>query len=150
MLPAHLSSEVEVVRIMNAVAAGTSDQTSSAVDMVGYDSVMFVALLGTLTATQATSMKIQQSSDDGSSDSYGDLTGTDSGNMADDDDNQMIIIDVHKPSKRYLKAILLRETANAVIDGIIAIKYNARSVPITQGSTVFNTERFLSPAEGTA
>jgi hypothetical protein len=147
-----LTDDIKVTRIMNAVAAGTSVQTSSAVNMAGYDGVLFIALLGTLTASQETSLKAQQSSDDGSADAYGDLEGTLVGPMGDDDDNKCLMLDIYRPEKQYLKALLNRATANAVIDGIIAIQYSARSRPVAQATAagIAFSEKHATPAEGTA
>ena len=145
-----LSENVRIVRLMNAVAAGTSDQDGTGIDMQGWDGVMFIALLGTLSASQVTSMKVQQSSDDGSADAYTDVEGSDSGNLDDDDDNDQIVIDILRPEERYLRPVLLRGTGNAVIDGIVAIQYKARETPITDHSTVVKIERLSSPVAGTA
>lgn len=56
----NLGQDVKVLRALNAVAAGTSVQNGSAIDMQGYDGVMFVAAFGTLTATAVTGLKAQQ------------------------------------------------------------------------------------------
>jgi hypothetical protein len=111
---------------------------------------MFVALLGTLTASQVTQMKAQQSSDDGSSDAFADLTGTQTTAMDDADDNKMIVLDVYRPRERYVRCVLERGTANAVIDGIVAIPYGPRKKPTSDHSTVQASEAHASPAEGTA
>lgn len=146
----NLSKNIAISRVLNAVAAGTSAQTSSAVDMTGYEGCLFIASFGALTATQVTSIKAQQSSDDGSSDAYADLTGTLVGPLADADGNKLLVLDVYRPRDRYLKCIVNRATANAVIDGVIAIRYGARVQPTVQGSTVAFIETHASPAEGTA
>jgi hypothetical protein len=137
-------------RVMNAVAAGTSVQTSSAVNMAGADGCLFILLVGTLTATQVTALKAQQSDDDGSADDYDDLEGTLVGPLGDDDDNKMLVLDVFRPSKQYLKAVVNRATANAVIDGVIAIKYSVREAPITNDASVAFAEGHVTPDEGTA
>ena len=146
----NLAVNLGTKRVMDAVAAGTSDQTGLSVDMAGFDGCVFIAVLGELSSNQETSMKIQQSSDDGSADAFADLLGTDSGDMEDDDDDQLIIIDINRPLERYLRPILLRATGNAVIDGIIALPYKTRKAPETKGATVFAEATFASPAEGTA
>lgn len=146
-----ISNGVKTTRVMNAVAAGTTDQNSSSVDMQNFEGVEFTALLGALTATQVTQMKLQQSSDDGSSDGWSDIEGSQSTAMADDDDNQCIVVDIYKPTKRYVRAVLERGTANAVIDGIVAKQYNARKQPVTNdATTVQDTVKLVEPAEGTA
>ncbi len=146
----NLTYEVKTVRIMNAVAAGTSDQTSSALDTQGYEGVRFIALFGALTATQVTSIKAQQSSDDGSSDAYSDIAGSGSAALDDADGNQMLILDIYQPQKRYLKLVVDRGTANAVIDGVIAELYRPRVMPVTADSSVSSQELLAAPAEGTA
>ena len=147
----QLSKDVKVIRVMNAVAAGTTDQNGSAVDMQNFEGVVFIASLGALTATQVTQMKAQQSSDNGSPDTFADLTGTLTAAMADDDDNQCIVLDIYRPRERYVRPVLLRGTANAVIDGITAIQYGPRKKPTTHdAATVQASETHASPAEGTA
>ncbi len=140
----------KVIRVMNGVVAGTSDQTSSAIDTAGYDGVKIYTLFGEITGGAVTSVKVQQSSDDGSVDTYADLEGT-SITVADDDDNQLVVHDIYRPRERYLKVVVDRHTQNAVIDGIVAVLYGARSLPPTNdATTVVSREFHASPAEGTA
>lgn len=146
----HLKDIVEVRRVLNAQAAGSTDITSATpVDLKGYDGVMFVALFGALTANQVTSLRGQQSSDNGSSDDFSDIEGSKVGPLSDDDDNDMLVLDVFRPAKRYVKPVIDRETANAVVDGVIALLYRAREVPVTQGASVIDAVGLVTPAEGT-
>ena len=110
--------------------AGTTDVTSSSVDMKGFDAVKFGVLFGTITATAVTSIKTQQSSDDGSSDTFADLLGT-SQTVADTDDDKVFRIDITSPRERYVRCIVDRGTANAVVDGIVARLYRADKEPIS-------------------
>lgn len=147
-----LKDVVSVDRVMNAVAAGTTDQTSAAVDMAangGADEVTFLALFGALTATQVTSLKVQQSDDDGVGDAYSDLEGSASAALADTDGNKILAVTV-RPSKRYVKCIIDRGTANAVIDGMLAILSKLRKYPATQSADIVGWECHDLPAEGTA
>jgi len=146
----NMHANCKVSRVMNAVAAGTTDQNSASVDMADFEGVIFLAAFGTLTATQVTSLKAQQSSDDGSSDAFADLEGTSVGPLADADGNKMLALDVYRPRERYVRATIDRGTANAVIDGIVAIQYGARKAPVTHSTTVSASEVSVSPAEGTA
>jgi hypothetical protein len=57
---------------------------------------------------------------------------------------------VFRPAERYVRAVVTRGTADAVIDGVIAIQYGARVLPATQDATVAGIETHVSPAEGTA
>lgn len=149
----QLLEDIRITRVMNAVAAGITDQNSSSVDMSvdgGYEGVMFVALFGALTATQVTQIKGQQSSDDGSADDFSDLAGTLVGPLADGDGNKCLVLDIYKPGKQYARCVVDRGTANAVIDGVIAIQYRNRARPSAQAASVAFSEKHVTPAEGTA
>ncbi len=145
-----LNDEIKITRVLNAVAAGTSVQAGTGVDMSGFDGVLFIALVGTLTATQVTSLKAQQSEDNAAADDYTDIAGTLVGPFADGDSNKMLVLDVFRPGKRYVKPVVSRATANAVIDGVIAIQYTARTLPTAHAASVAFAEKWATPAEGTA
>lgn len=55
---------------------------------------------------------------------------------ASDADNKVLVVDVFDPALRYVFASLTRTTANAVVDGIIAIQYTAGLRPTTQDASV--------------
>lgn len=146
----NLLKDIKVTRVLNAVAAGTSNQNSSVLDMSGWDGVLFVAALGALTATQVTGLKAQQGSASNLSDAA-DLIGTGVGPLADGDSNKCLALDIYRPQERYVRCVLTRGTANAVIDGVVAIQYRGRKSPVTQDTTTLAaSESHVSPAEGTA
>lgn len=146
----NLAKNCKIQRVKVAQAAGTSDITSDAVDMQGFEACMFIVEFGAIVSGAVTSVKAQQSSDNGSSDTYADLTGT-SVTVADTDDNKVAYLDVVRPKERYLKCIVDRGTQNATVDSMLAILYNPRVKPPTHdSSTVLGGEVHVSPAEGTA
>jgi len=130
-------------RASNAVAAGTTAINGTSIDMVGsfggpFDGVCYIAALGTLTASQVTTLKVQGSVDNSTwTGSNGDLLNTHQGPANDADSNKLLITDGYRYQFRYLRPVLSRGTANAVLDSLIGIAYNAHSLPITtQDSTV--------------
>lgn len=145
-----LSEDCAIDRVMDAQAAGSTDVNGSGLSLAGYDGILFIALLGTLTATQVTQMKAQQSSDDGSADAYADIADSETDAMDDADDNKLLVLDIYRPEEEYVRPVLERATANAVIDGVIAIRYKSRDVPITQGSDVSQLVRIADALAGTA
>lgn len=146
----NLLKDIKVTRVMNAVAAGTTNQNGSTLDMSGWDGVLFVAQLGTLTATQVTGLKAQQGAAANMSDAA-DLLGTAVGPMADGDSNKCLVLDIYRPQERYVRCVVTRGTANAVIDGVMAIQYRGRKAPVTQDTTtIAANESHVSPVEGTA
>jgi len=147
--PLALSSNTQVQRVINATAAGTTAITGTAIDMQGFDRLSIIALFGTLTATAVTGIKLQQSDDDGSTDTYDDLAGS-ALSIPDTDSNKVLHADLIRPTKRYVKVVVTRGTANAVIDGVVVIKHGAMKAPVAKHSTVSGTEINNAPAEGTA
>lgn len=137
--------DVDVSRVSNAVAAGTSDVNGTAVDMTDWDGVLFVAALGTLTTTHVTKLLAQGGAASDGSDAVT-LVGSTTDQMADGDSNKLICLDVVRaPGVRYIRPVLDRGTANAVLDGIVAIRYRNRKGPVTQGSTVSQSLVSVSP-----
>jgi len=148
----NILNAIDVRRVNNAAAAGTTAINTTVVDMLGFETVAFVALFGTLTATQVTGLKVQQGSASDGSD-MADLAGTASTAMADGDSNKALLVEVYRPTKRYVRLVITRGTANAVVDGAIALLGRAGYAPPAFNSTISNAstvEIFNSPAEGTA
>ena len=138
-------------RVMNAVAAGTTVQTSSAVDTKDCDAVTFLAMFGTISASAVTAIEVHQSSDDGVGDAYGALEGSKSVTLVPTtDNNKMLAVEVVRPAKRYLKLVVNRAAGNAVIDGVVALKHHLRTSNPALHSSLAGQEVFASPAEGTA
>ena len=146
----QLSKSVSLERVVTvtAGAAGTSDINSTAVDMAGFEGVMFLVQMGAIVSGAVTSVKVQQSDDDGSSDDYTDVEGT-AQTVADNDDEEVFYVDVFRPRKRYVRLVVDRGTQNATCSAV-AVKYGpTRKMPTTHGTGV-NGETHVSPAEGTA
>jgi len=145
----NLGTDVKITRVGNAVAAGTTDINSSVVDMSGYEGVLFMVLFGTITDTAVTSTKAQQGAQADLSDAA-DLAGT-GVTVEDTADNQVAWLDIYRPRERYVRCVVDRGTANAVVDGIIAIQYGPMGKPTSHdSSTVLGGEVHASPDEGTA
>ena len=69
--------------------------------------------------------------------------------IANSDDNKLLVLDIHRPAERYVRAIVTRGTADATIDGVIAILYGPRVLPVTQDLTVAGIEtRTSRPQRG--
>lgn len=146
----QLSNIVKTTRVLNAVAAGTTNQTGSAIDMAGFDGVRFVALLGAGSANSVGQIKVTQS--DTSGGSYSDIEGSaGTAFTPTTDDNKVWITDILRPTKRFLKVVVIRATGNTVIDGVIAEQYGPRVAPSTDdATTVLGRELLTSPVNGTA
>lgn len=138
-------------RQINATAAGTTVLTGpNSFDTQGYDGVVFIAAIGTLTATQVTFLAAQGSADGTTWGAVGTaasptnlISGAQTAAMADADSNKLLVLDVFRPQQRFIRAVLYRGTANAVVDGVVAIRYEAKKLPTVQDSTTVSQSKFV-------
>lgn len=146
----NLTHNVKTVRAANAAAAGQTAVNSAGIDTRFFVGVRAIALLGAINATGVVSMKAQYSDDNGSTDAYSDIEDSSISVSADTDDNKLLIIDIHKPKKRWVRFVITRGTADSVVDGILVELYLPSSAPVTQDTTVEVTVILNAPSEGTA
>lgn len=86
----------------------------------------------------------------GTPDDFTDLAGT-SITVADDDDNQLVVVEVAKPRKRHLRRVVSRATQNSTIDSIVASQNASGVEPVMHdATTVVGSEFHHAPAEGAA
>lgn len=123
----------KVSRPVNATAAGTTAINGTGYDMQDFEGIVFICAMGTLTATQVTSLKAQGSADNSV---WADISGATTAAAADGDSNKVLLLDVYRPQQRYVRPVVNRATANAVIDGVVAIQYGPKKAPTTQSSDV--------------
>lgn len=140
-----LARNVAVDRVSNAVAAGTSDVNCTSVDMEGFETATFVVSFGTITATAVTSIQIDHSSDNTNWNAVAGSKVT----VPDTASNKVAITETVRPTLRYVRCTVDRGTANAVIDGVVAIRSNARKAPVTNGNTVQGTTIIVGSTTGT-
>lgn len=130
-----------------AGAAGTDDIEGTVLDMQGFQGVQMYARFGAITASAVTSVKAQQGDESDGSD-MADLEGT-AQTVAVADAGEAFIIDLYKPTKRYVRLYVDRGTANAVVAEAHYVQYEPTTIP-PSATTGFNQESHVSPAEGTA
>jgi len=145
----NLLKESKLTRVNNAAAAGTTTITTDVIDMAGFDGCTFLAALGDVTDTSALELVAQHGDASDGSDMADVETATVSHTAdATDADNMLLAVEVMRPQKRYVRAKLVRGTANAVVDGIFAVQTNPAEAPTTHdSSTVLGTAFALSPAD---
>ena len=143
-LPEH---RISIAVAASARAAGQTAINGANLHMQGYEGAVAIIEMGTIAATAVTSIKWQQSDTTTSAD-FSDLEGTGI-DIAADDDDKIFVSELYKPTKRYVRIVVARATANAALRAATYIQYKARSAPVTQGTDV-TTELSVGPAEGTA
>lgn len=133
-----LVNNVEIRIVGSSVSAGSSiDNNSSRIDMADYESVSFIAAITDSVATGVATLTIEENDTDADSG----MTAV-SGSPAtvtcavnDDINDQALVSEVFKPSKRYVQAVRSSATANIAYGPLVAL-LTPRRKPATQGTTV--------------
>jgi len=141
-----VQEEIKVTKVLDNSAAAFTTINSGVIDMQGFDGVAFVTAAGTIAATGTAVVKVQQDSVVGMG-TAADLLGSGQ-SFIDTDDNKSVLVDVKRPSKRYLRLVIARATANSDWTAIFAIQYRTKRAPVTQA--VDKSKLLVSPIEGTA
>jgi hypothetical protein len=143
----NLLNNVLVTRVLGAQADGTGTASSAILDMTGYSGVMFIAKFDDVDNTAVLTLTCQQNtanSASGMATLDGSATYTAEAADADDD---LLVLDIVRPRERYVRAQVVIGTGNAILGSIVAIQYGAESVPITQGTTVLDSDTLTDPDE---
>ena len=128
-----LSKVTKVVRASDAVAAGSTDSNGDIIDTHGARHGLFTYHFGAITSTAVTGLKITHSD---SSDMSGatDIAGAVVA-VADTDDGKLVQLEVKHFTKRYVRAVVTRATANAVVNsGICQLHGLMRTSPAAHSS----------------
>lgn len=131
-----------------AGAAGTSAINGSAIDMAGWEGVLFIFTFGAIVSGAVTSIKVQQDTVSGMG-TAADLAGSGQ-TIADTDDDKTFYIDIKSPRERFVRPVVSRATQNATVGSITAIQYGARTAPTAAHGSNVAGEAWVGPAEGTA
>lgn len=140
-------NDCKVVDVLDYASAAT-DRTSAAVDTTGYEGCAFIVKFATIAAGAVTDIYAVEDDASGLGTKAA-LAGT-SQTVADDDDNQVFVIDIKRPKKRYLALEVNKDATNATAECAVAILYGAASRPTAATDQAdINGEAFVSPAAGT-
>jgi len=129
-------------KLATAQATGTDDFNSNVIDTQNCEGVQFFASVGTAAAD--TGIKIQQGNQPDLSDAIdlpdtltlSDVTQTD------------FVVDVYRPTKRYLRVVVLRPTTTTTIEAIWAIRYSLRRANLDANTTTAQAATLsISPDE---
>lgn len=127
-----MSWSQEIAPIASAASTATN---GNGVDMQGWAGVLFVLNLG---ATDGTVDMKAQRDDNSSFSSATDITGAAITQVAGTGDNKLYMLDVYRPSERYVRAVVTTG-AGATADqlGVTATRYRGTGrFPISQHSSV--------------
>lgn len=128
--------ECAVREMIPYTAAGSSTILSGRVlDMQGYEGVCFIAAIGTVTAGGVIQIRPRHGAVNSTTGmvtmtSYVSGTTLSTTNMT----RKCIVNDLYRPTKRYVSVNMHRATANAVIEGVVALQYGSKKKPVSQST----------------
>lgn len=128
-------------------ASGTADRTGAVLDMTGYKGVLMIVKLAAIATGGVNSVKGQQAT----AAAFGtphDLAGSKI-DLADDDDNQTVIIDA-RPTERYACLYVDKDATNACAESAIYLQYAPGRKPQTNDVADAVTTKQAYTGTGTA
>ena len=128
----YQTDDVKMTLVQAPLVDGQATSNSDEVDMQGFDGVMFVGILGTISGSGTVSMTAGQDTTSGGS--FTELPTAVASAVAADDE-QFMVVDILRPAKRFLRTVLVRAVDNNVYGGTLAIQYKARAKPTVQEAT---------------
>jgi len=139
MRPHNITYQTCLKRVSGAVAAGTTDTlTFTEVDCKGYRNARIIVVLGAVTATGTARLNAKGSDTSatygaGTIDTYCPAANEPIGTTG--DSQKILSLEIHRLRRRYLRAQLVRATANVAIECVIVELFNAEEVPAGAGDT---------------
>lgn len=140
-------TDTKITVVSGAQADGTGTISGAILDMSGFEGVAWIAKFDDVDDGAVLTLQAQQSASNsagGMATLVGNASYTAGASDADDD---VLVMDLCKPLKRYVRPQLVIASANATLATIIAIQYRAKKLPTTQGSTVLDSALLVSPDE---
>jgi hypothetical protein len=139
----QLSPRIKITKVQDHTVAGTSAVNSDAVDMAGFEGVLFVTSFGTAAANNLVNAA-QETTSNGT---FADLLGTSVTSGTSDED---VWLDIYMPQERYVRLEVARGTSST-LESIWAIQYGAKKQPVTNSTSgTIIGEAHVSEIEGTA
>ena len=118
-----------------SVASGAS-ATGTGLDVSGYEQMLAIVNVGLATTGNVT-VKLQESSDNGDSDAFADVTSATTGAVGPTGDLEPYLIDVNLSEReRYIRAVGTVAGGGTVVFGVTFALARGRHLPPTQDNTV--------------
>lgn len=144
----NLSKRTKLIRVANSAVAAQTAQNSSIVDTSGYRGALFFVAFGDVTDTSVLGLAIEQNIINSATGMTALPTAAATFTAgATSADSKILSVDVAQPRERYLRAVVTRTVANAVIDGVFCLLYDEAFAPPTADASVIASACIASPSE---
>jgi len=140
-------SDLQVSTALDYVS-GTAVRYGAVIDTADCEGVIMIVKLAAVATGGANSIKAQQATTLAFSTPH-DITGS-AITIADDDDNQIFMLDVRSPVERYVRLAVVKDTSNACAESAIYVKYGLKNKPSADVADLVTSEDHYSNVTGTA
>lgn len=125
-------------------AADNTDSNSTRLDMSGWDGVVFAVTVTDSVATGVATLTVEQNSADSDSGMAAISGASAAATCAVNDDlnGKLLVVDVFRPTARYIQGVRTSATANIAFGEILAIRYRGRKAPTSQSSSTVAASTF--------
>jgi hypothetical protein len=140
----NLSTRCKITKVLDYTGTATSAVNTTAVDMAGWDGVLFLGCIHSYNATNT----VNAASETTSGGTYADLLGTSINPTA---NNQAFWLEIYKPLEQFVRLEFVRSGATTTLGEVWAIQYEGAVSPADNLTTnTYIGELHISPIEGTA
>ena len=136
------------VKVTSALdyASGSADRNGAALDMTGYEGVLMVVKFATIATGAVTAVKAQQ--DTVSTFAAAAFIEGAAIDVADDDDNQIFILDVKHPGDEFVRLVIDKDATNATAESAVYIQYGPSYKPtVNDVANAVTTATVVAAAE---
>jgi len=134
-----LYENVEVAQPVHPQSHTSGALNGTGVNCQGFETLTVVVNIGAITASSNYSLtvKLQESSDDGSTDAYADITGATTPTVLNAGQNEPYIIEVNLSEvEQYVRPVVTAGSSSGGLVGVTFLLSNPREAPVTQVNTV--------------
>lgn len=137
----HTPSQNSLIKqsIAPQAVTGAATVNGTGVDCAGYENALVAIQVGAIVsaANKSLTIKLQESSDNGSVDTFADVTGATTAAIVTAGHNKPYLFDVNLSEReRYLRAVVVAGSADGGLVSVAIHLSNGRHLPPTQDNTV--------------
>lgn len=146
----NLGKQIEVREVSAPIsAANNTDSNSDRIDMAGYEGVMFITPITDSVDTGVATITAEQNTSDSDSGmaALSGATATATSAANDDLNGTLLVLDVFRPTERYVQVAITSATANIAFGNTIALLYGKKKLPVAKHSTVQQQTVVVGPDE---
>lgn len=150
MLYPSISGSVEIREVSAPVVAGAAiDNNSDIIDMAGHEGALFILPIEDSVVNGVAKIQVEQNTlnQDAGMTALPTAVATKTAAGLDDLNGQVLIVDIHHPTKQFIQLVATSLVANIAFGTGIVILYGKRKHPVVQGATVAAIARVSSPDE---